>query len=197
MLTCTTNQFLDSLHDLGNAECWRVFDARFRPVLVALARQRGLSEEDAADVAQTTLVSFIADYQRGCYDPSRGRLSSWIMGIAGHRISDLKRAASRRQRVCSTLGIEAAATRPDEEAAWDAMIRKVILRRAMVELHSQSRFDPRTIRAFELCALRGVPAQATADECSMSVAEVYVAKNRVIARLREIVASLSEELAEP
>ena len=196
MLTQTTTQLLDSLRDSANAESWQLFDLRYRPVLLAFARQRGLSDEDAADVAQTTLVSFVADYQKGRYDRTRGRLSSWIIGIASHRIADLQRAAYRQRISRGESAIEHEPAPADEAAVWEAAVRKVILQRAMTELHSQSRFDPRTLRAFELCAVRGVPADAAAAECGMTVAEVYVAKNRVIGKLREIVASLTSEFVE-
>jgi hypothetical protein len=47
-------------------------------------------------------------------------------------------------------------------------------------------------RGIELVALRGVPAQAAAEQCGMSVDEVYVAKNRVTRQLREIVTEMTK-----
>jgi len=47
-----------------------------------------------------------------------------------------------------------------------------------------------------LCAIRNAPAEAAAEECGMTVAEVYVAKNRAIKKLREIVAEFTQEYDE-
>lgn len=75
-------------------------------------------------------------------------------------------------------------------------MRKVILEKALRSLREETRLDERTVRAFELCALRGVPAATVAAECDMSVDEVYVAKNRTIKKLREIVERYEHEFEE-
>ena len=48
----TTSAMLAALHDPKAEEAWAVFDARYRPVLIGFARNLGLSDEEAADVAQ-------------------------------------------------------------------------------------------------------------------------------------------------
>lgn len=201
MLTRTNTAILDSLHDAHNTSLWREFDARFRPVIVAFARKRGLQDHDAADVAQTVLAQFIADYQNGRYDRSRGRLSSWIIGIASHRISDVQRSAHRQpqQQAGGADGQPPPAQGPstDPRHDWADAVRKVTLERALAALHTSTRLDERTLRVFDLCAMRGVPPEAAAQQCGMSVAEVYVAKNRVIKKLRELVAQMTEEFDDP
>lgn len=196
MLTHTTTQILDSLRDPTNSAMWSQFDQRFRPVLIAFARAQGLSDDDAADVAQTTLTQFTADYQAGRYDRSRGRLSSWIIGIAQHRVIDLLRAGARRRIERGESAFEQRAHAPGDSAlneAWRLARERVLSQKAMEVLRTQSRLDERTIKAFELSAIRNVPAEAVAAECAMSVSEVYVAKNRVIKKLKEIVAHLTQE----
>lgn len=199
MLTRTTTQLLDSLRDPSNQGLWTQFDHRYRPVLRSFARAQGLSDEDAAEVAQETLAQFTADYNAGRYDRSRGRLSAWIIGIARNRVVDLARARQRRrlQRGESALGDVAelpdAATVTQE---WETARRKVIFERALESLRADTRMGERTIRAFELCAIRSVPPEAAAAQCGMTVAEVYVAKNRAIKKLREIVAEFTQEFDE-
>lgn len=196
MLTRTTTQLLESLRDSANTSLWRHFDERYRPVLLSLARKQGLSEEDAADVAQTTLTQFTADYQAGRYDRSRGRLSSWIIGIASHRIADVRRSA-QRQRIQrgESVFAQIAEHAPDTKD-WEEAKQRVILERAISILRTGTRMDERTILAFDLCAIRNVPPEAAAEQCGMTVAEVYVAKNRAIRKLREIIAQLTQEFDE-
>lgn len=197
MLTRTTTQILESLRDPSNGEMWRQFDERYRPILIGFARRQGLADDDAADVAQTALTQFAADYREGKYQRERGRLSSWIIGIARNRITDLKRAQVKRR---IDRGESALIDVSDDETVqrdWEDSRQRVILERAMHVLRSDTRLDERTIRAFDLCALRQVPPQEAAAQCGMSVAEVYVAKNRAIKKLREIVAQLTQEFDEP
>lgn len=196
VLTRTTTQILESLRDPANAEMWRQFDDRYRPVLVAFARRQGLGEEDAADAAQTTLMQFSADYVAGRYDRSRGRLRSWIIGIARNRITDMGRSRQKHAARSLEASAEGAAPVADAEADWEESVRRVILERAMHVLRHETRLDERTVRAFDMCALRNVPPEAAAAECGMTVAEVYVAKNRAIKKLREIVENLTREFDE-
>jgi DNA-directed RNA polymerase specialized sigma24 family protein len=188
--THTSTTLLEGLKDHANDEVWRRFDARYRPIVTALARKLGLDDATAAEVAQGTMVEFVKSYREGKYQRGSGRLSSWILGIAQHLISGARRAAvkhpARGESAFVDLPNGAALT-----AIWQEQQRKSILAEAMTQLRATSRVDERTIRAFELVALRGVPAQAAAEECGMSVAEVYVAKNRMTGRLRRIVEELS------
>jgi len=163
-------------------------------VIVALARSRGLSGEDAVEAAQATLASFAEEYANGKYDRARGRLSSWIIGIAEHRIAALHRERSRRRAM---LGETAVAQRCDDGTTvkdWNEAMHTAALERALGSLHSESRMDRRTILAFELSALRGVPAEQVSEQCGMTVAEVYVAKNRVIRKLRDLVQAYLREM---
>lgn len=196
MLTRTTTQLLESLKDPSNQGSWTALDDRYRPVLAAFARRLGLSDDDAAEVAQLTLSEFAADYRAGRYDRSRGRLSSWMIGIARNRIADRGRALMRQRQL---RGESALAEIPDDRTiseAWETARQKVIFERALEVLRSETRLNDRTVLAFELCALRNSPPESAAAECGMTVAEVYVAKNRAIKKLREIVAQFTQEFDE-
>lgn len=181
---------LESLKDPAHATVWNEFDARFRPLLTAFAKRLGLDEGEAEDVAQEALVEFVLAYRAGKYDRSRGRLSSWIISIARNRISDRRaeagRAAGRRgESALVNLSDPAQLT-----AVWDDEQRRLIIIRAM-EMLRAGRMAESRLRAFDLVALRGMPAQAAARECGMTVDEVYTAKSRVTDRLRRIIGDLT------
>ncbi|MDZ4752946.1 MAG: RNA polymerase sigma factor [Phycisphaerae bacterium] len=192
-MTRTTTAMLEALHDAANEPAWEAFDARYRPILVGFARNLGLTDSDAADVAQETLVRFIQDYREGKYDRTKGRLGAWLVGIARYRILDLRRKRSTRHEVQSDGAVANAVgdLDPDRlQAAWDAEHRQAIMREAMTELRQTTKTDERTIRAFELVVAHGRAPQQVAEELSISVHDVYLAKSRVAQRLREIVERL-------
>ncbi len=169
---------------------WRGFDARYRPMILAFARRRGLDDDSAAEIVQETLTQVVRDYRSGRYVRSRGRLRSWVLGIARHRISDAQRAAGTRP-VCGESGL---LVTPDHRigSAAEREQEGEILRRALDQLRSSPRMSPGTLRAFELLVLRAVPADAVAAECGLSVDEVYRIKHRVTMRLRQIIGTSVE-----
>ena len=185
--TRTTTHLLDGLFDPAASEIWQEFDRRYRPIIVGLARKLGLAEEDAADVAQETLTRFVTAYRAGKYDRSRGRLRSWIIGIARYRITDAIRARASRRGWRGDSMINECPDHAEMTAIWDTERRQSILRQAVNELRTNSRTGEKTIRAFEMLTFHARKPADVAEELSMTLDDVYQAKNRVASRLRMIV----------
>jgi RNA polymerase sigma-70 factor (ECF subfamily) len=186
----TTTALLDGLHDHANAAAWEEFDARYRPIILAYARRLGLSADEAADVAQETLFHFIREYREGKYDRTRGRLRSWIVGIVKYRVADRYRVRAMRKE---KRGESAIVNLPDEgelSAIWESERRAELLRRAMKELRETTRTSDRSFQAFEEFAMKGRPAADVAAEMGMTAQDIYVVKNRMADRLREILTRL-------
>ena len=83
---------------------------------------------------------------------------------------------------------------PDDwEAQWEAEHRQRLFSWASEKV--QSEVEPRTWQAFRLTAVEGRPGKEVAQELNMTVAAVYLAKSRVMARLKELVreAEVSDE----
>jgi RNA polymerase sigma-70 factor, ECF subfamily len=186
----TTTVLLESLMDPARDAVWHEFDARYRPLLTAFAARLGLDASEAEDVAQEILVDFVRAYRGGKYDRTRGRLSSWIIAIARHRVLRRRLAVGRAQSQRCESALVELGDPAQLSAVWDDEQRRLIIVRAMEVLRAGRTSEP-ALRAFELVAVRGVPAQEAARQCGMSVDEVYTAKHRVAARLREIVAELT------
>ena len=192
--TRTTTRLLDALHDPGNQPAWIHLDARYRPVIIGLARRLGLTATDAEEVAQQTLAEFVTAYRENRYDRAKGRLSSWILGIAHHTTLRVHRKGRSQAHEAEHLSQV-----PEESALrsiWTDERDRAILNRAMSSLRDETSVDDRTLQAFELVALRGVPAAEVADQCGMSLNQVYVAKSRVTKRLRELIEELTAAFEE-
>jgi RNA polymerase sigma-70 factor (ECF subfamily) len=192
MLTRTTTALLEDLADPANEAVWREFDQRYRPILIALGRRLGLAPEDAADAAQEALVRFVAAYRGGSYDRSRGRLHSWLTGIARHCILDLRHAAGTRQPRRGLSAIEALPDEPAMSEMWEEETARHILRFAVGRLRDETDTKPDTIRAFELLAFHDRSPRDVADELGMSMNDVYLAKHRCLKHMRTFVTELNE-----
>ncbi|MGE0481102.1 MAG: RNA polymerase sigma factor [Phycisphaerae bacterium] len=184
----TTTELLAGLHESGNRAAWDEFDRRYRPILVAFLRRMGLHDADAADVAQDTLACFVQDYRARKYDRAQGRLRSWLIGIARCRLVDLKRRTGRRRELRGESAIVELADSVDIEAVWDGEEKRHIFQQAVQELRRSTQFHERTLEAFERVVFGREPVHAVAGELGLKPQEIYNAKNRVIERLRAIVA---------
>ena len=193
-MVSTATELLDGLHDSGNQEAWQEFDRRYRPILFGFLRRMGLNEPDAADVAQETLTCFVKDYRLQRYDRGQGRLRSWLIGIARCRLVDQRRAAHRRRELRGESALMILPSDADADAIWQAEERRVIFQSAICELRKATRFQNRTIEAFERVVLHREPVDSVAGELGMTAQEIYNAKNRVIERLREIVKRYEDQL---
>lgn len=183
----TTVELLGRLRAGASQGDWADLDRRYRPVAVAVARRIGLSREDADDVSQQAMLEFYAGWQRGEYDPTRGRLRSWIISIVRHRAIDHLRRARLRAGWRGDSAVELAVDDAELEGAWDAEWRQAVLAEAIVRLRTTSRAEPRTLDAFDRFALQGVPGEVVSEELGIAVDEVYRIKSRMLRRLREII----------
>lgn len=188
--TRTTTALLDGLVDPANAAVWDEFDRRYRPIIVGFGMRLGLSDADAADVAQDVLARFLGEYRDGRYDRARGRLRNWLISMVRSRAATLRRSRAAHRAMRGDSAMDHAEQERDEaapDAAWEEERRRHVLRLALDELAAGTRTDPKTIRAFELLFVHGLAPAVVAAEMEMSVHDVYMAKSRVAQRLRAIV----------
>jgi RNA polymerase sigma-70 factor, ECF subfamily len=193
MLLKTNTVLLAGLCDPQNQEVWREFDERYRPVVVAFARRLQLSHADAEEVAQETLVRFVEEYRAGRYERGRGRLRSWVFGMARARAADFKRRALRRREERGESALEEVASDVELEGLFEEEWHRALLRDALAELRNGTRTDPQSIRALEMLALEQKPAAEIAAALGMTPNAVYAAKHRALVHLREILARFERD----
>ena len=119
-LSLTTSALLEGLCGPNNDAAWAGLDNRYRPILIATARRFGLSDSDAHDIAQETMARVLLGVREGKYDRAKGRLRTWILTIARHRIVDLHRKRNVRKEA---RGVSAVVELPEEEtveSCWSA-----------------------------------------------------------------------------
>lgn len=191
MLTVTTTKLIEDLRDPANAEAWGAFDGRYRPILIGFAVRLGFAHADAEELAQRALVEFARAYREGRYERGRGRLSSWLIGIARNTGMAMRRSIAEGGRLGGGTRLEEMPGEGELTRVWAREREQAILGEALAQLRASERLEAHTFRAFELFALRGVPASEVAEQCGIAVDSVYVIKNRLTRRLREIVRELT------
>jgi RNA polymerase sigma-70 factor (ECF subfamily) len=74
--------------------------------------------------------------------------------------------------------------------AWEEEWRQAVLKACIAELRQQ--VEPVTLEAFELYALQGVAADEVARRLGISRNAVFLAKSRLLARLRDMQTQMEE-----
>ena len=69
------------------------------------------------------------------------------------------------------------------ESVWESQWQRVILTRCLDQVRRE--FEPEVYRAFELYAMQDRPADQVAEELGTSRNAIYIAKSRILARLRQ------------
>jgi RNA polymerase sigma-70 factor (ECF subfamily) len=181
----TRSTLLARLRDPADADAWQTFDRLYRPMLVGYACSRGLGQADAEDVAQQCAQAVIE--QVGTYQ-HLASFKAWLRAIAEHKIADLRR---RRREV--QAGTAVWAHQPDTETgieqSWDRLWAAAHLRHCAELVRLE--VAPGTFAAFMAYAIDGRPAAAVAEELGMSLSQVYVAKHRVVERIRAVMMELT------
>jgi RNA polymerase sigma-70 factor (ECF subfamily) len=190
----THPSLLVRLRDRGDREAWGQFIQVYGPLVYGFARKQGLQDADAADLMQETL-RVVAGAVRGLeYDPRRGRFRGWLFAVVRNQ---LLRFRSRQDRAGRGTGDTSAHARlrevadpgADPSAVWDQDYQRRTFAWAAEKVRDQ--VQPATWQAFWQTAVEGKSGQEVAASLGLSVAAVYLAKSRVMARLKEQVRLLA------
>lgn len=185
----TRPSLLVRIRDHADREAWARFVEIYGPLIYGFVRKRGLQDADAVDLMQDVLKSVAGAIERLDYDPARGRFRGWLFTIVLNRLRTDLATQSRRESGSGDSGVAAllqAEPAPDAlESQWEQEHQQRLFAWAGEQL--QVEVEPRTWQAFWKTAVDGTPGKEVAQELGMTVAAVYLAKSRVMSRLKELV----------
>jgi RNA polymerase sigma-70 factor (ECF subfamily) len=182
--TCVT--MLARLRDGGDVGAWAEFVGRYAPQLYGLARRHGFQDADAADLTQDVLRAVYVALPRLAYDPARGSFRGWLFTVARNQVRKLAIARKRQPRGGGGPESDEQLRRqpaPEGEDPWEREDRRRLFARAAERV--RGRFRPATWQAFWRTFVEGRDPRAVGEALGLSVGAVYIARNRVLARLRE------------
>ncbi|MCA9065113.1 MAG: sigma-70 family RNA polymerase sigma factor [Planctomycetaceae bacterium] len=184
------------LKDTGDADAWEEFVGIYRPVIVRLAGIRGLQAADADDLAQQILISISQRISEWQLDPDRARFRTWLNRVVRNATLN---ALSRRKPDHAVGGTSTvvlingrSAAELEDSDILELEWRREALRRAADQIRDE--FQEPTWQSFWLTAVEGKSAAEAAAVTGKSLGSVYVARSRVMSRLKEKVRMLSGDL---
>ncbi len=182
----TRHSLILKLRDLDDSSAWREFVELYEPLIRGTARKRGLQEADANDFCQDVLRAVAQSVQR--WDPELGSFRGWLNGLARNLLINM---LSRKQHLPRGSGATSVHQILEAKPAVDpaaAAVFEIEYRRRLFQWSAESiksEFSNKTWQAFWKTAVEDLPPSQVADELGSSVGAVYVARCRVLARLKK------------
>lgn len=197
----TTSSICRGLNLAEPEPAWRALVERFHSPLVHFARRLDLPPDAAEDAVQETLLACMGTLRTGCYDRSKGRLTTWLFGIALRVVLNARRRLAiqghHAQAGKSTSFWESVEGTPGDSSLLLREWKRDLLDGYMEQVRCE--VAPETFLAFELVVRAQRPPAEVAGSLGISIKSVYNAKHRVLKRIRELreadEQTLSEEIS--
>ena len=186
----TRESLLSRLKDWRDGESWQEFFDTYWRLIYGVARKAGLSDAEAQDIVQETVLSVARKIEGFRYDPTVCSFKSWMLQLTRWRIlNQLKKRAREASHVPLTIGDAASADLTgalegiadpagcELDAIWDAEWEKNLLAAAVERVKRQ--VAPEQFQIFDLACLEGWPVRKVAQTLGVSAARVYLAKHRI------------------
>lgn len=191
----TRSSLIARITDVGDDEAWREFTAIYEPFIRRQALRFGLQEADAQELVQEVLIAVSKAVGRFQVDQSRGRFRTWLYAI-GRNICLKHLARLRREQGSGDTQVRAALVAlPDpsslESEEFDIEFKRHVF--LWVANSIRTEFRPKTWQAFWLSTVDNHSIERVSSELGISVGAVYIARSRVMARLRSRVQEITLE----
>ena len=186
----TRPSLLVRLRDAQDERAWAEFASIYSPLIYRLARRKGFQDADAADLVQEVLRAVASAIDRWEPDPARGSFRGWLFRIARNLMINFLASQRRHPRGVGGVdvpGILDLQSDPSQEdsALFDLEYKRQLFRWASDRIRDE--FQPTTWAAFWKTWVEGRKPKDVAEELEMGVGAIYMARSRVVARLRGVI----------
>ena len=198
----TRATLIHRLKDWQDQSSWQDFFDTYWKLIYGVAMKGGLTETEAQDVVQETMISVAKHMPTFEYDPALGSFKTWLLNMTRWRITDQLR--KRGPFAIGQHGSEETATGtatlekvpdpsgPDLDAIWNAEWEKNLLDVAVAKIKRQ--LDPQKYQIFDLYVNRGWAPEKVASTFGITVDQVYLAKHRMMELIKEEVRKLERKV---
>lgn len=186
-MPATPASLLERLRLPNSERHWDQFVELYTPLLFFWARRMGLGQEDAADLVQDVFVVLSRELPGFRYNKGQ-RFRGWLWTVTLNLCRQRRRSAAARP---SLEAVSDLSEYPQED--WvpefdEAEYRAYLVQRTLKLM--QAEFSPPMWQACWETVMNAKPAADVAKDLGITVNAVYLAKSRVLRRLRTILDGL-------
>ena len=196
----TRRSLLSRCKDLDDNESWRDFFETYWRLIYNFARKQELTDVEAQEVVQETVIKIAKKMPGFQYDPAKGSFRSWLLHTAQWKIRDQQRKRLRQfvsleaeaegDGQPSLLEVTADSTAPDLAAVWEKDYEQHMLEQALKSV--RQKVNAKHYQIFDLYVRKEWPVEKVAKTLNISRARIYLAKHRVSEALRKEICRLEK-----
>jgi len=174
------------LRNRRDLDAWQEFVEVYQPLIYRIAIRKGFQHSDAADITQEVLVRVAGAVERWEPDESKGSFRGWLYRIARNLMITFldkqdRQPATAHDSVANLLAaVPASHDLPSGE--FDEELAQQVF--AWAASRVESTCQDSTWQAFWATAVEDQSPSIVAERLGISVGAVYVARSRVIQKLR-------------
>jgi RNA polymerase sigma factor (sigma-70 family) len=196
----TRRSLLSRLKQSNAQESWREFFDTYWRLIYTTALNAGLTDSEAQEVVQETVLTVVKKIASFRYDPAVGSFKGWLLTIVRWRIGDQFRKRQQQIRPPSLRRTEASGTATLDrvadpalnlDAMWEEEWQRTLFAAALLRVKRQA--NARHYQMFDLYAVKCWSVDKVAETLGVSTSQVRLAKHRVTALMRREVARLEKE----
>ena len=191
----TRPSLLIRVRDPADQAAWQEFVEIYRPVILRLARQKGMQAADAEDVAQEVLAAVAKAVEQREHDPKRARFRTWLNRVANNAILNAL-TRGKPDRGSGDSALQAVLNQHQSHTGPDSDLLRLEHRREVFRWAARQvrkEFQQDTWDAFWLTAVEARSVEVVAKELSKNPGAIYAARSRVIRRIQEKVTEYEQE----
>ncbi len=198
----TRESLLQRLKNWDDDASWNDFKRIYFRFLHCIARKSGLTETEADDVVQETMISVAKSMPGFNYDPSAGSFRSWLALIVRRRVADCIRkqhyqangvVVPKEQHIDTTaFANQPAANSCPLEAQWQEEWTHSVLEVATTKV--KGRVRNLQYQMYHLHVLKGLPVAEVKKLLGVKFPQVYFATYKVGRLMRQEIKRLQREL---
>ena len=198
-MLATRRSLVDRLANWEDRKHWQEFFDTYWKLIYSAARKSGLTDAEAQEVVQETIITVAKRVEQLRYDPAIGSFKGWLLQITRWRIADQfrkrqpgqqQRARSQPDRATATIERVADSNAVDLDALWEREWQQNLLSAAITTV--KKKIDPKQFQIFDCYVRKEWPAQKVADTLRVNVGQVYLARHRVGALLKKEIKTLEK-----
>ena len=189
----TSHSLIERVNDHADGAAWAEFLGIYQPVVYRMARRRGLQDADAQDVVQQVFASIARSIDTWQAGTDRPPFRAWLTTVARNAITNALTRRPRDRAAGSTSVVQQLNEVPAPDETTSEIIREA--RREIVHwVATQIRpeFTEQTWDIFWKTSIEGVAVADVSASTGRSVGAIYVARHRVLTRLKEKVGEVSQ-----
>lgn len=190
----TRPTLLARIRERGDDAAWSQFVEIYTPLVYGLLRRRGLQDADAADVAQEVFCSVARSIQGYRGTGRQGTFRSWLAAVTRSRFLDFVEKRSRREQGSGDTQVTTLLREhpcpESEQDLFEREYKRRVLDWATERIRNE--FEDSTWEAFWQTNMLGRSTQEVADSLGITAGAVYIARSRVLARLKKQIDELDD-----